>query len=508
MTFSEKLNSLIALTGVNNAKIAKALNIDASLVSRWRSGTRSPVNNPELMSALVDYMAGQIHGEVRKSMLQKLMQNELAVPLDGGSTKEAILIWMTQDTPAFSALLSRVREVTQGENGTAKPDVVQGNFPGVPPTGAGGRMQALNLLLESWRSRKVTDGVLRIYCDEAANWMDFVYENCRPYFEKYPEVVAKIQRVKLVCSSHLTTEEIVHCAQFVLPFMERAAVQVYSHVGDYPSLFRNFIVLLPGVGAVQSASFHGSQPVSVFSNDPDYIQSLTGSFDLLADNSTPMFSRYESTPFDQYSKSIKEFLRYPGDTVYLGNAMPSLALPVEVLYETNRMFNGSVDDELQNKRAAQEYVAQVLDTLSKSRIQVTMPLYRPQEVESGAVTIPNLQRFEGNHTVFTCEDYLAILHHMRGLMEQYPNFRLQVVGEFAFNYSILAKEDFRLYIMTNEPQFLRYATSRPMAVHAAYSRCEAWYNSLPKEERTDERNRAKLQEHILLFENYIQGKRA
>ncbi|QNB45639.1 hypothetical protein BR63_04535 [Thermanaerosceptrum fracticalcis] len=61
MPFSHKLNHLMEIFGVSNNRLAKALSIDASLVSRWRTGNRVPAQDSPYIkkNRLILFRAGK-----------------------------------------------------------------------------------------------------------------------------------------------------------------------------------------------------------------------------------------------------------------------------------------------------------------------------------------------------------------------------------------------------------------------------------------------------------------
>lgn len=43
--FQERFNMIMDMAKMTNVRLSKILNVDASLISRYRSGTRSPLSN-------------------------------------------------------------------------------------------------------------------------------------------------------------------------------------------------------------------------------------------------------------------------------------------------------------------------------------------------------------------------------------------------------------------------------------------------------------------------------
>jgi DNA-binding transcriptional regulator YiaG len=59
MPFNDRISLLMAVLRVSNSALARALSVDASLVSRWRTGARMPAKNSAHIKAIAAYFAGQ-----------------------------------------------------------------------------------------------------------------------------------------------------------------------------------------------------------------------------------------------------------------------------------------------------------------------------------------------------------------------------------------------------------------------------------------------------------------
>lgn len=497
MTFAEKLNSMIALAGVSNVKIARALSIDASLVSRWRGGTRSPLNNPDMLKALAGFFAEQLESEYQRAMLEKLMESEWKVPLEGDGIQESIYLWMMQDTPAFSEVVERVKAASSGagpgrRSGTAKPPLV----------GAEARKQAVHQFMHHWKDNSCEDGVLRLYSDENIDWMDYTTDCASSFLEREPELVKSVRRVHLVVPSSLGWQNLIRAIEFVTPFGEDAIVQIYGmDDAGYGGAYHHFFAVAPGVGTLSSASFNGVIPTSVFVQDEDYTHSAARQFDLLTEKCTPILTYRENLPLAQRNEELRHFIQVPGDTCYIGNLLPSTVLPSEVLEELLHMFDGTMGTAQECAREARAQTELIEGSLEQDKMLVCVPLHSPKDVESGAVSVPNVPRFVGNQVVITPRRYLAILQNIRQLCNR-PNFLFQVIEELRHGYCVMVKPTCKLMILLNEPKIVSYLSDRPIATHAMYRHIGSRYEAVAREQKPEDSLR-KLEEQIRLFEDYL-----
>lgn len=73
MPFSHRLNLLMNTFGVSNSRLARVLSLDASLVSRWRTGARAPAKDSTHIAAIASYFAENAKMDYQKAALCEIM---------------------------------------------------------------------------------------------------------------------------------------------------------------------------------------------------------------------------------------------------------------------------------------------------------------------------------------------------------------------------------------------------------------------------------------------------
>ncbi len=94
MNFEEKFNYLMNLTGTHNSELARSVAIDASLVSRWRNGSRSPAANQAMMEALGKFFAAKLKSGYQKAEMQLLLGNLYERYHGFLSYREILTLWL------------------------------------------------------------------------------------------------------------------------------------------------------------------------------------------------------------------------------------------------------------------------------------------------------------------------------------------------------------------------------------------------------------------------------
>ncbi len=72
--FSRRFNAVIDLAELSNVRLSQLINVDPSLISRYRSGSRSPRSNPKLAHLLVQTLYQRIVKSGRQNELARLMR--------------------------------------------------------------------------------------------------------------------------------------------------------------------------------------------------------------------------------------------------------------------------------------------------------------------------------------------------------------------------------------------------------------------------------------------------
>ena len=77
--FRSRLTALMEYFGLTNASLAKAIGVDSSLISRWRTGSRSVAGNPEYAALIARYVVPRIASPADRTWMKKQMVRDLGV---------------------------------------------------------------------------------------------------------------------------------------------------------------------------------------------------------------------------------------------------------------------------------------------------------------------------------------------------------------------------------------------------------------------------------------------
>ena len=77
MDFSEKINLLMKMVHTTNFELAETLDVDPSLISRWRTGERKVGTSSPYIAKIARFFAERIQEDFQKVAILELMGRHL-----------------------------------------------------------------------------------------------------------------------------------------------------------------------------------------------------------------------------------------------------------------------------------------------------------------------------------------------------------------------------------------------------------------------------------------------
>lgn len=104
MQFKDKLNQLMEQFHISNSKLAKEINIDPSLVSRWRNGDRIPTMRSSHIPSIASYFLSQNGYSYQQEYLRHILDEQKS-ELPNVSDQVALLSdWLIRDTASSTVI--------------------------------------------------------------------------------------------------------------------------------------------------------------------------------------------------------------------------------------------------------------------------------------------------------------------------------------------------------------------------------------------------------------------
>lgn len=269
--FSEKMDALMTTFDIQNIKLARAIHVDASLISRFRTGMRIPTTDSWFPNSFCEWFAQRILELPRQIYVQKLKPLiGSPVPDTEASMKERLYEWMNTDPESgenqmMDSLLERLNSYrpqlempselpealyTQAVTGEAEA------FSGI----AGLREAVIKFLsIAATRQEPVT---LYLYSDQPLDWLTGDPE----FAKKWSALMALVlQRKNRICIIHNISRELSEMLEAIrkwLPLYMTGLIQAYYYPELQKSRFYRTMFIIPGIISIDASFVAGTDDLA------------------------------------------------------------------------------------------------------------------------------------------------------------------------------------------------------------------------------------------------------
>ena len=456
--FCDRLNSVILLTGYTNSVLSQLISVDASLISRYRSGTRSPRTNPQIALKLSEALWDKILRNDAKEELAKIM----ALPVE--SIDEAVFSdWLCEtdsplknDASAAESLLSAF-ESYSAETGIKLPafeeaadktaledraDVYYGY--------AGLRKSIIRFL-----GNAVKEGASRLllYSDQTMDWMLSDGDFRLKWASLMSECVKKGIRIDIIHNIDRRIEEMNNAIISWLPLYLSGMIRSFYCIKPSGARFSHTLFLCPGHFCINACHAAGSEENGRYSfyTSPRDLAFCLEEFNHLMDNSRPLVN-IMSKEDTILPKGSAAFI-HPGLSAASMSYELAASLSDPNLKQKHRMLRQYYEDTLPENDITEFITLNSMDSL----------LNEEQNFES----FPKTQAIS-----YSPEQYMAHIKSMISLLKKYPNYHVIVLPEIPFtNIRIMASPSLVLINRISDP-FISMTFDHPLMCRAFLSYCD------------------------------------
>ncbi|MBO6232215.1 MAG: hypothetical protein J6O50_16770 [Ruminiclostridium sp.] len=431
--FGEKLVAAMELTGLSNIRMGRLLNIDPSYISRFRSGLRSPKANPKMMSDICATLTERAASQGKLSALARLTGAEAGAPTNRESVSDTVYEWLysserTDETPLVQGLIDQIGSFSAdivkpplSFEQAADEDIISEDIPTYYGT-SGLRRAVIRFLGNVFRRGEKE---LYLYSDQNMEWM-----TGDPYFR------AEWASLMILCVTNGTRISIIHNINRDLSEMADA---IKSWLPLYPSgmirsyycrlrageRFSTTLFLCPGYACISGSNAVGTE------NESGMYRFDTGADQLIA----------HRIAYDELLEHSGELAKVhlAGDTGSLGEPdvrstavisdTLSLATMPESTLRSVILRSGEGKSGLTHIRAIWEKRRELLKQMAENgTVYEYAPLSADEELFGGTARTD----IPGITTAYTPKEYADHIRSIIDFLETYPNYRLCIIPETAF----------------------------------------------------------------------------
>lgn len=501
MKFSERLTALTELFDINNAHLAHSLYIDASLISRWKSGARQPNANSRYYAALAHFFTEYAAAKGKTSSMHAVIN------YDGGDTEEAVLKWLKEDDSVKRGDIAQMfssfaQNISDSEQNELQPNDFFYELDSEKAyIGSEGKRQLIMALMGEMLSNPRTYEIY-FFADQPMDW----------FFENnlfYQRVITFLQQFKgeihitLVHGFQNAPEAIFLRMNQILPLFLYADTHFYYLPQARRGAIRNMLMVVPGVMAITSSSVGDRTQMPVFLHTQKLIvQGLMNEFTSLISRCQVTIEAFNSAQLLAGNTLNMHMFDKPGTVYYLSNIIPFV--PLDLQNEKIDLYIKDASSRESMKESARSRRERTIRHMKENDHYTMVHLATVEEVLQNKVMFLNSQSYYHRNIAYSLMDYRRHLADLLGLVEKYPHFHLAIAEKPLPSLGLMANGNGAMLYRTKLPE-LMLATEQPHLVESVFYYLENEYERLSIRERSSENTVICIQKRLKEFKEAIEN---
>ena len=497
MRFHEKIHLLMKMSNTTNARLAAALGIDPSLVSRWRTGSRTPGNGSRYMRMMGVYFASQAKQDFQRVALLELTghsdedKNASETVIAGNLSR-----WLSNESEISMESVRMLLDTIGSAGNTASVQPCSAILPDEPvgqpifnQTFLGDKgIQASCVKLLLCASRTGAGGTLLLYSDEPMTWITQDRGFASMWTSLLFLCIEKGVRIQIIHTLSRDSEELVAAVQSWLPFYLTGAITSYYYPSQRDGLFHHTCFTLAGVATVFSQSTKGQERSSVhylYATEKDAVNSAERSFQALLMHSKSLVRTLTGGDVSDFMAQQAAFLGAPVGSGAAMQSVPLSGMPTALLERMLERIEVPDDERASILTLHREREKAQEKHLKNQNFSMVICLPRLNDAIKGnvAAVVPGL--LAQRECRYQPRELLEHLRHTIRLLEKYERLQLFIIPRkhILRQVQIFAKQETGMIVLKHtEPRFV-FISEQLDLVSALYSYITLEISKIPKRER-------------------------
>ena len=427
--FGERLDRVMNLLDLSNSQVASALNVDVSLVSRYRSGIYHPNRNERIKEKLSERLLLYAERTGSTGELAKLCGADPA-----RLNAEIIADWL-YDTEKERA--SEMAETFFQSIDTFSPGQNQS------PTGS--VLPPVTELKRYWGTTGLRAAVIRflancvreggemlLYSDEPMEWMTGSNEYFTVWTSLMKECVRNEVRIRIIHNVDRIGTEMIFAIKAWFPLYASGMIEPYIFQTVKNPRFCHTIFIRPGHEAILGAfpAGVGEKRWYDYITDKNRLEAMEGSFHAMLSDSSPFLKTYSAEKSDDFWKVCMKYRSKKWISILSGLSIGTMPAGLLERMLDRQGITGYLREHIINIYKERRY--QLRYTLDTGGIDEIICLPNLENVLHGDVVV-NLGAEMIEQTLFyTYVDYVEHTEAVRKLVNREKNYHLTLLPEAPF----------------------------------------------------------------------------
>lgn len=462
MQLYEKLDFLMNITQTSNRLLAQELQVDPSLVSRLRTGTRGMPRNREQVRRMAECFARRCMIDFQRQALSELLGIKQALTMKSDQLSEILYYWLCGDTDSVGHFMRTLETLNvDGDRESSDVDSCSLSTSNSIYYGNDGKRAAARAVFQHLLSLS-KPGTILLFADEADDWIIEDYSFTSGLQGWALELFQRGFRICQITPPIVSADQAFESLIRWLPAYITGQVEAYYYPRLRDNVHRRSMIVLPGEIAMLSNSTAGrrSSYATIVTTDRRLTKTYAEEFQDYLSLCRLMLHTY--TTMETLMHCFTQFLACEGPRIQKLPSLSAETMPPELMdycveRERSTGLNSLSSFFLQDMEVFKGE-KDSLDFIDIAR------LASADEVRTG--TVPVIASFGTEEMIYyTPETYVSHLQNILRMMELCENYHfVPLTGEADKDGMLMIKGETRALLVRAAAPFTTFEISQPEIV--------------------------------------------
>jgi len=340
--FGEKLNVLMNMLSISNIRLARAINVDSSLISRFRKGLRTPIKNSKLTMDLCQYLYKKVLAEGLEDELSELINFPKKSKNDDNILMIAFIDWISyrteeENTGAVDSLLEKMDSYTISKSLNLLPlnmildsDIFSEN--NSVYFGIDGFHKAIIRFLGSVATLEKACN-LKLYSDQNLDWLVTAPAFMKQWAALMHTVLLKKNQIQIIHNIDRNLTEMLAAIDNWMPLYMTGMIEAFYCERDGELKFAHTLFVAPQFASIHANLIVGTENKGKYQyiNSSEDIIYYEEQFDALLKISKPLVKVFTYKNIEEYHFRIGEMAKHGGTSKKLLISLSIATMPSTLL---------------------------------------------------------------------------------------------------------------------------------------------------------------------------------
>ena len=445
--FSDRFSAIMSLLEISNIRLAKFLNVDASLISRYRNGSRTPVNDSQIASNLCTYFINRAEVQQQIESLRTLCGANNNMDLNNAINDYLYSCKKNSSYESVNTFLNKLDTISVSSdlklplfNTIATPDIMADKSSYY--LGSNGLRSAVKRFL-CHIVEQPSPHELLLYSDQNMEWLSGNQEFTQIWTYLMIMVLKKKIKIKIIHNFNRNPEEMFEGITKWLPLYLSGLITPYYNKNKDESQFSHTMFINKNVGAI-TASFvkeMDSSAVYHYITEKGLIENHVAQYSKLIRKATQFLTVYNRNNKMEYLDQLSKIIAENGEMSLLSQSPSIMTMPKELLQiilERNRIPTDKRMEIIAYHKILSEGF---LNTLTTNKVFELIYMPSSEDIAAGKVEVGITSFFIDTPIYYTEEEFLLHKISIDKSLECHSDYYLIPLDRNPFhNVRILSKK--------------------------------------------------------------------